>query len=96
MSIEQYLHNKKEATRTHALESVEIFGSEGNVEKMAALWQIHGGLLKQAELTLLLDYCQTSTFSKEQFDAFRMGLGAMNMVLDNCLSEVQNRVKHEE
>lgn len=89
--IQQYLKNKIAGQRINALEAVEILGDEKLVEKAAANWQVNGEYLKTIELALLLDYCQTTTFSKEEFDAFKLGLSAMNIFLESCLLQVQNR-----
>ena len=91
--IENYIKTKDFALRKgdEAMVAEEILGDFRSVEEISAFWINNKNTLKTIELALLLDFCQTEQFDKDRFDAFRMGLGAMNIFFESCAVELQNK-----
>lgn len=97
-TIKKYVENKHFSSELikkniKMLDSEEILGSLDVVAAMAVIWQVNKDTLKTIELALLLDYCQSRVFTKEEFESFRFGLSAMNLFLENCLFEIEDKQK---
>lgn len=93
--IKNYIETKDFVLRKgdEAMIVEEILGDVRSVEEIAALWINNKKNLKTIELALLLDFCQSEHFDKERFDAYRMGLGAMNIFFETCAVELQNKMQ---
>ena len=69
----------------------EILGELAAVEEMAGVWAKYKEHFKTIEYSLLLDFVNTDQYDNARLDAYRMGLGAMNHVLEQCYSDVYER-----
>jgi len=64
-------------------------GNSGKVSKLAECWERFGKELTELGEKKLLDYISdpANQFTREEIDAYRMGLGSIGMFLVACYSE---------
>ena len=96
IKVSKYIRNRenfkaKESSNFNPLVSEEVLGQLAAVEEMAGVWAKYKEHFKTIEYSLLLDFVNTDQYDNARLDAYRMGLGAMNHVLEQCYSDVYER-----
>jgi len=75
--------------------SEELLGSMKSVKNFAAFGMNHKEELETLRANLLLDYCE-GEFTKEEFNAYRMGLDSMMIFFDNAEADMKSYLKENE
>lgn len=68
----------------------EVLGDMKPVKEIAAFYKNHKTNLDIVKTYLLFNYCDKVSFTKEQYDAYRMGLDAMVTFFENTGYDVES------
>lgn len=66
----------------------DILGSS-IVRELASIYKSSEETLDIAKSHVLKDYCEKSSFNKEQYDSFKAGVASILLVMAKCLEEVE-------
>ena len=78
-----------------------VLGSEARVNQMAGFYDKNYGLIQLMTLNGIKEYTENNSFSREEIDAFKAGIGAIGKFMSECSDqrnakrELEKRTKEE-
>jgi hypothetical protein len=66
-----------------------VYNITTKVGTYASFWGKNGLDLDKVKGELLKSYCESRSFTKEEYDAFRDGLGTMLLFFEQCAQAVE-------
>jgi hypothetical protein len=86
--IEQILKNREQAQKDGAVGMEEVLGSRKNVAKMSYVWKNYKDVIQLGKASLLLDFCNTQSFTADELNHYRLGLDAMVKLFEESSNEI--------
>jgi|TARA_R100000501_G_C2597812_1_gene95807 hypothetical protein len=81
---------KNQGSRSEACE--KVLGSTADVSKIAKFWEKNASLVHLMATHELLEYIENNTFTKEESDAFKLGLCKVGEFMQKCWEETTRRM----
>ena len=72
---------------------VRILGGKGDVWAFAKFYEVNAGGLVKFTTNALNELCINNSFTKEEFEAYRAGLGGFGTFLQACLDEREKELR---
>lgn len=74
---------------------VRILGGKGEVWAFAKFYEVNAGGLLKFTTNALNEFCINNSFTKEEFEAYRAGLGEFGNFLQACLDERERELRKD-
>lgn len=86
--ISKVVKNSQDNYSDDAGACLRKLGSEMELSRAADLYLHHGDLLHLVSVMQIVDFCENTSFSKEEYDAFKLGALSVGLFLQKSYQEI--------
>jgi hypothetical protein len=67
----------------------KMFGNKTRVKNVGGMWNRYGELFEIMMTQGLVDYAENRVFTKDEYEAYKLGLAYIPTIMEQCLIEIE-------